>query len=177
MGQADRDLELSEATGGNGQGDGDGKVVPVAESIRYRKRAQAAEQQCADLAEQLNSARDEARKISGRVESLEVERELTHRLVAAGTVDVEGAVLIASEKLSRSQDADVAEVVDQMVREKGYLFGKAAGVVGSMRKGNSAKDRQGSEVGAVESAARRAVSSGDRVDLQEYMKVRRGVMR
>lgn len=177
MGQADRDLELSEATGGNGQSDGDGKLVPVAESIRYRKRAQAAEQQCADLAEQLDSARDHAQKIAGRVESLEVERELTRRLVAAGTVDVEGAVLIASEKLSRSQDADVAGVVDQMVREKGCLFGKGIGVGGSMRKGNSAKDRQGIEVGAVESAARRAVSSGDRVDLQEYMKVRRGVMR
>ena len=71
------------------------KLVPVAESIRYRKRAQSAEKKVEDLTEQLAQAKSQVTKISERLSDIEAEQKLTRKLAAAGSVDLETAVLLA----------------------------------------------------------------------------------
>ncbi|MCK4888273.1 MAG: hypothetical protein KAS96_12855 [Planctomycetes bacterium] len=153
----------------------DGKLVPVSESIRYRKRAQSAEKKVAVLENQLAQVSGEANDLTSKLSMVEQERRLSDKLLAAGAVDVEAAVLLAKSRIAGDGQADIDGVVEQLRVEKGYLFAGSdgEGVVAS-RKTATAKDRT-SDVssGGLERLAKKAVASGSRVDLQEYLKLRR----
>jgi hypothetical protein len=63
-------------------------------------------------------------------------------------------------------------VVEQLRKEKGYLFSNTpAAAVGSRTSG--AKDKLSGTAGTLERAAKRAANTGSRADLQEYLRVRR----
>jgi len=99
MSQIDADENiLSETESGHSDINNSLKLVPVAESIRYRKRAQSAEKQVETLAQALAEAKSEASKMAEQLSSIQIEQELTHRLAAAGAVDLEATVLIAKAK-------------------------------------------------------------------------------
>ena len=84
------------------------KLVPVTESIRYRKRAQSAEKKSESLAEQLAEANQRIARMSQDVSDLQTEQKLACKLVAAGAVDLEAAVLKMREsELSVSQAAAI----------------------------------------------------------------------
>ncbi|MBA7707631.1 hypothetical protein ES703_116507 [subsurface metagenome] len=165
---------LSEDTAGHTNSDVDNlKLVPVAESIRYRKRAQSAEKKIEALAEQLREAKSEAKKMAEQLSSIEVEQKLTRKLAAAGTVDVETAVLIAKARIEGQDDADLDGVVKQLKREKQHLFaGNSDGAV-TAKKTAGVKDRMQNSQTILERAARKAATTGNRTDLQEYLKLRR----
>ena len=87
MNQIDTDESmLSEPSGGQSGADSL-KLVPVAESIRYRKRAQAAERKNEELSEALAQARSEAAQIAEQLTAKQVEQQLMWYLAPAGTVD------------------------------------------------------------------------------------------
>ena len=75
------------------------RLVPVAESIRYRKRAQSAEKKLEVLTEQLAEAKSQTDKMSEQLSTIQTEQKLTHKLVAAGAVDLETATLIAKARM------------------------------------------------------------------------------
>lgn len=52
------------------------KLVPVSESIRYRRRAQSAERQVEALTEELAEAKSEAKKMSEQIHEVRLEQEL-----------------------------------------------------------------------------------------------------
>jgi hypothetical protein len=87
------------------------KMVPVGESIKYRKRAQSAERQLADVQEQLCDVKTENEKLSKRIGSFEIERSLCGELVKAGIGDVEAGVILARAELEKNAEADVSEIV------------------------------------------------------------------
>ena len=116
------------------------KVVPVAESIRYRKRAQGAEKKVEDLAEQLAEAKSQSAKLSEQLNDIQLEHQLMRKLAAAGTVDLETATLIVKARTGSDKDTDLNSVIEQLKKEKQYLF------------------------------------TGNRTDLQEYLKLRRNFM-
>ena len=173
MSQIDADENiLSETEAGHSDINNSLKLVPVAESIRYRKRAQSAEKQVETLVEQLAQAKSEASKMAEQLSSIRVEQELTRKLAAAGAVDLEAAVLVAKAKIEGKAQADLNGVIEQLKKEKQYLFTGSGGVV-TAKKTAGAKDRMQNSQTILERAAKKAATTGNRTDLQEYLKLRR----
>ncbi len=174
MSQVDTQENLSEDTASLGDGD-NSRFVPVSESIRYRKRAQSAEKKAESLAEQLAEARSQAARLSEQLSDLQSEQELTHKLAAAGAVDLEAAVLMAKSRVAGRDSADLNGVVEQLKKEKQYLFGGASVPVAA-RKTAAAKERLQNSRTILEAAAKKAATSGNRMDLHEYLKLRRNFL-
>jgi hypothetical protein len=162
---------LSADTGGHGDDD-NLKLVPVSESIRYRKRAQSAEKKIESLAEQLTEAKAEARKTAEQLKIVQVEQQLVRELTAAGAVDLETAVLIAKARMEGEAEADIDSVIKQLKKEKQYLF-EAVGRTVTATKTAGAKERMEGSQTVLERAAKKAATTGSRTDLQEYLKLRR----
>lgn len=151
------------------------KTVPMVESIRYRKRAQSAEKKAEDLAEQLAEANQKVARMSRDLDELQIEQKLTHRLAASGVTDLEAAVLLAKARMKGAADGDVDACLEQLKKEKSYLFGGfAAGV--TSRKTAGAKDRTTHTQTTLEQAAGKAARTGHRTDLQEYLRLRRNLI-
>lgn len=127
------------------------------------------------LAEQLAQANERLARVSEELDGLQIEQRLTHRLAAAGAVDLEAAVLVAKARIDGRTDADVDRCVARLRKEKEYLFGGTAQVA-LPRKTAGAKDRVTPNQTALEQAARKAAQTGSRIDLQRYMRLRRSVM-
>jgi hypothetical protein len=148
------------------------KLVPVAESIRYRKRAQSAEKQIEDLAEQLTKAKLQASEMAKKLSSIQIEQKLTHELAAAGAIDIETAVLIAKARIGDETEADLDGIIGQLKKEKQYLF-SGASAAATIKKTAGAKDRMQNSQITLERAAKKAATTGNRTDLHEYLKLRR----
>ena len=88
------DTEGNVLLGTKAERDESTKLVPISESIRYRKRAQSAEKLSESLTEQLGQARDENEQITEQLEQVRLENDLMQRVIAAGAVDVEAAMLL-----------------------------------------------------------------------------------
>ena len=97
------------------------RLVPVAESIRYRKRAQSAEKKIEELTEQLTQAKSQTAELSEQLSDIQTEQKLMRQLAAAGAVDLETAVLIARARIQDQDNADVTGVIEQLKREKQFL--------------------------------------------------------
>ena len=162
---------LSEDTSGASD-DENMKLVPVAESIRYRKRAQSAEKRVEVLNEGLAEAKSQLTKMSEQLSDIQAEQKLTRKLAAAGTVDLETAVLIAKARMQNQTEADLDSVIEQLKKEKQYLFGSVSGAV-TAKKTAGAKERMTNNQTVLERAAKKAATTGNRTDLQEYLKLRR----
>ena len=171
MSQIDEEKILSETEAGHSDSDSL-KLVPVAESIRYRKRAQSAEKKIETLAEQLAKAKSQASEMAKELSSIQVEQKLTHKLAAAGAIDLETAVLIAKAKIEAETEADLDGVIEQLKKEKQYLFAGTSAAA-TAKKTAGAKDRMQNSQTILERAAKKAATTGNRTDLQEYLKLRR----
>jgi hypothetical protein len=188
MSQIDEGV-LPGAEEGQGEVD-DVKLVPVGESIRYRRRAQGAEKRVEELAEELAEVRAEATRLADELKATHREQELMRRLASEGTRDLEAAILIAKARLAGkdqagstgSPQADLGGVIEQLKKEKGYLFPRPdPGQVGEKTSGSatartSPAKEQRSGAGVLERAAKRAAGTGSRSDLQEYMRKRRSIV-
>ncbi len=173
---------LSEDTEGAGEGEGL-KLVPVAESIRYRKRAQSAEKKIEALAEQLAEAKSQAAKMAEELNGIRSEQELTRRLASSGVVDLEAAVFIAKAKMERQSEADLDGVIEQLRSEKQYLWATPSlagcaegGRTAGAKKTSGARQRVQDSGTILERAAKKAATTGNRADLQEYLKLRRSLL-
>jgi multidrug resistance efflux pump len=151
------------------------RFVPVAESIRYRKRAQSAEKKLEVLTEQLAEAKAQSEKMSEQLDAIQIEQKLTHGLAAAGAVDLETATLIAKARMQNQSEADVDGVIEQLKKEKQYLFGGTGGSV-TPGKTAGAKDRVVNNQTLLERTAKKAATTGNRADLHEYLKLRRNFL-
>ena len=161
-----RDSSVDDGLNGN-------HLVPVSESIRYRKRAQAAEQKLAELDGQLQASNDRVEGLSAELEKLRQERELSESLISAGVNDIETALLLAKKRIEASGgEMDVNSVVESLLEDKGFLFAKSDNSASSTRT-LPIRDKTSGARGAVEKAARNAAASGSRRDVQEYMRMRR----
>ncbi len=172
MSQVDDENILSEAEGRAGDSD-NLRLVPVAESIRYRKRAQGAEKQVESLTEQLAQAKSQETQLQKELDDVRVEQKLVRKLVSAGTVDLEAAVLIAKTRIDGS---DLDGMIEQLKKEKRYLFGNGSDVALPPQRTAGAKDRMTGRHTILETAAKRAATTGNRTDLHEYLRLRRNFL-
>jgi len=171
-------IDAEEIMSGDMEGAGEGesaKLVPVIESIRYRKRAQGAEKKAEVLAEQLAAANQKVAEMSEQMAGLQLEHKLARKLAAAGVVDLETAVLVAKMKMQGKTEADVDGCIDQLKKEKQYLFA-GVGVAVAGRKTAGVKDRMTATATLLDRAAKRAAKTGSRTDLQEYLRLRRNLL-
>ena len=167
---------LSETLAEQGAINNNAKLVPVAESIRYRKRAQLAEQETESLTEELKQSKSQADEIAKELDNIKTEQQLTKKLVSAGAVDLEAAMLVAKARIKNSDDVDTEEVIEQLKREKQYLFAGSGG--GSMATVKTAAARERMQAGhtVLGRAAKKAAVTGNRTDLQEYLRLRRNYL-
>ncbi|MEN6385568.1 MAG: hypothetical protein ABFD79_10265 [Phycisphaerales bacterium] len=152
-----------------------GKLVDVSEAIRYRKRAQLAEQKKTILEQELVSKKSEIEKLNKNISQMKIERELIDKFVSAGVRDLEAAVIIGRSKLEKDSETSASEVVEQMRKEKGYLFNEPSSVKVSS-KTSGVKDKLSGTTGTLERAAKKASQSSSRAALQEYLRTRRNLV-
>lgn len=152
-----------------------GKLVPIGESIRYRRRAQNAEKQAEDLAEQLTQANETVARMSQDVEGLQRDQELTRKLSVAGVTDLEAALLVAKARMTGQAEMDLDGCVELLKTEKRHLFGPSAEVV-TPRRTAGVRDRISQSQTALQRAGTKAARSGKRADLQHYLKLRRNLL-
>jgi hypothetical protein len=176
MSQVDEGLNPSVAEGEQEQG----RLVSVNEAIKYRKRAQGAERRSEELAVELSEAKGQIDRLTDELGTIRVEQKLLHKLTAAGVTDIEAGLLLARSRVDGDSDERIDGAIEQLKKEKQYLFGKGQPQAGGMavRGTAGAKSAAGRSSGQVvlERAALRAANTGDRKDLQEYLRVRRNYL-
>jgi len=128
-----------------------------------------------DPARQLTEANEKIAQMSRDLDELQTEQKLTHKLAAAGAVDLETAVLVAKARMNGKTPAEMDGCVAQLRKEKAYLFGGPTETAGP-RKTAPAKDRGTTGAAALEHAAQKAAQTGSRADLQHYLKLRRNLL-
>ncbi len=128
-----------------------------------------------DPAAQLVEANEKIAQMSRDLDELQLEQKLTHKLAAAGAVDLETAVLAAKARLDGKTGADLDGCVAQLRKEKAYLFGGPAETV-APRRTTPVKDRMPANPTALEQAAQKAAQTGSRADLHHYLKLRRNLL-
>ena len=150
------------------------KLVPVVESIRYRKRAQSAEQKAASLEEELAQNEATISHLNEKLQEMQTERQLTAELACAGATDIEAATLLVKARLKKEPKANTATVIGLLRKEKAYLFTDNAGSnITAAPKTAGAREKIPSATGTLQRAAKKASQTGSRADLQEYLKLRR----
>jgi hypothetical protein len=168
------------------------KMVDVRESIRYRRRAQEAEQRCSVLEAELEQARqargeqvhsvetalaEERRRreqMEHEYERLQRERRLERELLRAGAVDLESALLVARERLAAAgEEADVEKLARDVLAEKPHLRAAQRADVPALGKFSRGVLPRQSEGQRADRLARAARTTGRRGDLAEYMRARR----
>lgn len=145
------------------------KMVPVNEAIRYRKRAQSAEQQLADLQAQLDQTRQQYEQAEQTISSLERRQRIDSLLAEADAIDIEAARLLTEVAVQSMQDPDIAEAVEDLRRHKPYLFHKEHDEPGGL----ALAPRHDGLDDPLARAAEQAQHSGDRRDLLRYLRLRR----
>lgn len=174
MSQNDEGLGLSGAE--EQQEQVDMKLVPVSESIRYRRRAQSAEKKNQELTEQLSQKEAELSELSGELESARLDQKLIGKLFHAGVHDLEAALLLAKARIGGDGKSDLDSSIEQLRKEKSYLFGNQSTSSVALQRSSGAKEKGVNNQTVLERAAKRAATTGDRKDLQEYLKLRRRQM-
>lgn len=170
MSQIDAETNGSEEQEQRGE-----KLVDVSEAIRYRKRAQAAEQRKSLLEQELAESKGEVERLNNNLSQMTVERQLIEKFVSAGVRDLEAAVIIGKSRIENDSKITANDVVEQLRKEKSYLFNDAPTVTASV-KTSGVKDKLSGTTGILERAAKKAANSGSRTDLQEYLRARRNLI-
>lgn len=144
--------------------------APVAQAIRYRKRAQAAEQQLSNLQErvtQLQTELDQARRSASR---LERRQQIDAMLAQAEAVDVQVARLLTESAVEMMDEPDLKLVIDDLRRHKPYLFRRKSQPTATTM---SPRLANASVSAHAEQAAQQAVATGSRRDVLRYLRMRR----
>ena len=157
------------------------QLVPVSEAIKYRKRAQAAEQQVEQLTRRLDEQQQQQQELKTNLDAMKLETELTQQLAQAGVIDVEAALLLA-QKIKDSPEnkgKDTKRLIEVLRRERPYFFSSAINEMsGTLAAPTAGIQAQGhGSVGILTRAAQQARQSGSRKDMQEYLRLRRSVQR
>jgi hypothetical protein len=167
---------------------GEAKLVPVAEAIRYRRRAQQAESELQQLRQEVETLRSQTGTHSEALAMAEAQRDeaqahlttLENRLAAermlhqAGVVDPEAAWLLLSQEWDCSEAIDPQKLgakVERLLLDKPYLH-KSSDASLPPKTASPRTSPEGPTSQLIR-AAEHAARSGDRRDVAEYLRLRR----
>ena len=125
------------------------------------------------LEQELAESRNEVERLNKNLSQMTIERQLIEKLVSAGVRDLEAAVIIGRARLEENKKATATDVVEQLRKEKSYLFNDVSTTAAVGTKTSGVKDRLSGATGTLERAAKKAANTGSRADLQEYLRARR----
>lgn len=145
------------------------KLVPVSEAIRYRKRAQTAEQKLSEVQARLAALQDQVEEANQTVSQLERRQQIDALLAESDAIDLEAARLLTERVVETMDEPDVQMAVRDLRRHKPYLFRQRL----SMGHGAMAPRVGDGDDAVADDAAERAMHSGDRRDLLAYLRLRR----
>jgi len=151
---------------------GEEKFVPVAEAIRYRRRAQAAEKELAETQRKLQETETQKSQLEQQLSRTKQEQSLKGKLLAAGAADAETVLLVVKDRLAQDEKADTDKVIEQLRREKPYLFETLSGTT-TFSATRGTKDKLAATQQSLKTAATKAAQTAGRTELMEYMKNRR----
>jgi hypothetical protein len=123
----------------------------------------------------LTEANEKIAQMSRDLDELQLEQKLTHKLAAAGAVDLETAVLVAKARMGGKAQADIDGCIAQLRKEKAYLFGGPTETT-APRRTAPVKDRVATSQTTLEQAAQKAAQTGSRADLHHYLKLRKSLL-
>ena len=146
------------------------KLVPVSEAIRYRKRAQTAEQQLESLNEELGGLRARLVEADQTITALERRQQMDALLTESESVDLEAARLLTEHAVAMMQEPDVKLAVEDLKRNKPYLFRQRHRSGASTMAPSTGHDGHDT----ADLAAEQAMQTGDRRDLLRYLRLKRG---
>lgn len=144
------------------------KLVPVSEAIRYRKRAQAAEQQLSDIQQQMQQHEQQLESARDTIDRLERRQRIDAMLNDSEPVDLGVARLLTEQAVEQMDEPDVELAIRDLRRHKPYLFQQRAMSSPAMAPRLTEEGHR-----PVENAAERASESGSRRDLLDYLRLRR----
>jgi hypothetical protein len=162
------------------------RLVPVGESIKYRRRAQSAEGKLAQLEQQLNDLQSQLDQRAEQLATAEAQRDeaaaraigtenraAAQRLMSeAGVIDIETGWLLLSQRLDTSEpveDDQLAQTLETLLIDKPFLASAPANLPGP----TSPQATRGAGVAQLARAAQQAATSGDRRDVAAYLRLRR----
>ncbi|MDD5458545.1 MAG: hypothetical protein PHF37_04045 [Phycisphaerae bacterium] len=125
-----------------------------------------------ELKAELESERTKVGELTAKLEDVRLEGELSRKLAEAGAIDIDGALAIAKEKITDGS-IDANACVEELKKQKRYLFAVSADKVTLPVKTAGAREKINSGETALQKAAQKAARSGSRVDLHEYLRLRR----
>ncbi|MBI1370303.1 MAG: hypothetical protein GC162_16840 [Planctomycetes bacterium] len=145
------------------------RMVPVSESIRYRRRAQLAERKATELASECDELRRSLEATREQMEAVERRQRIDALLVEADAIDLEAARLLTEAAVMQMDEADVEEAVRELRQKKPYLFRTPT----ARPAGGTLSPRPRRNGRGLNDAAETAALSGDRRDLLRYLRMRR----
>jgi hypothetical protein len=166
---------------------GENKLVPVAEAIRYRRRAQQAETRLEQFEQQLQELQSQMTQRDEQLAAADALRDetatqvtiLENRLAAerllgkTGVVDLETADMLLSHRLDFSEPLDgdtLRRGVEQLLLDKPFLRSLGDANLPGPTAGVRGRDNTAAQLSeAAEAAAR----TGDRRDVARYLRLRR----
>jgi len=169
---------------------GEQRLIPVAEAIKYRRRAQQAESKLQELEQQLEALQSQVNQHSDELATAEAQRDeaqtqLTaaeNRLAAerlfsdAGVLDLETASMLLSKRVDLADQLDreaLAQSVEQLLLDKPFLRGSADAALPP--KTASPRSPGATTASQLSQAAELAARSGDRRDVANYLRLKRQV--
>lgn len=150
------------------ESDNTDKRVPVTEAIRYRKRAQAAEQQLQEIQQQMQQHQHQLETARKTIDRLERRERIDALLNDSDAVDLGVARLLTEQAVEQMDEPDVELAIRDLRRHKPYLFHRRTTPSPAMAPRLN-EDGQF----PVDHAAERAADSGSRRDLLDYLRLRR----
>ena len=144
------------------------RMVPVGESIRYRKRAQAAEHELSELRQSVEAMQHQLDEAQQTVSQLERHQKVDALLAESKVVDLQVARLLTEAAIESMDQPDVELAIADLRRSKPYLFRRRTDQEISAMSARADVMTQ-----PAEDAARQAVETGDRRDLLRYLRLRR----
>jgi len=141
----------------------------VSEARKYRKRAQAAEQQLAQLQDEVQNKANKLIELEQQVQHLEQTSRIDQLLVQSDAVDLDAARLLTAIAVDQMDQPDVDAAVAELRRTKPFLFRARTHTSSAL----SARPDTPTVHHDMEDAADEASATGNRTDLLRYLRLKR----
>ena len=166
----DTQVDFVAPASGVAQDAGEARLVPVTEAIRYRKRAQTAEQQLGEMHKRVQTMESDLAQARESLQAIQQRQELDALLTGAQAIDLEAGRVLAEDLLARREVADGRAALAQLRRQKPWLFRRQTRQAEAM--GMPARSTEDAATPSAQ-AAQQAFASGQRRDLMQYLRLRR----
>ncbi len=132
-----------------------------------RARAERAERQATELESQLTELNTQLEQAQQSIAHTERNHQLDLALTSAGAIDLDTARLLAQRIAHGNTDATPTDILNQLTREKPFLFRKTSSAHSAM------SPRADNTSAPAITAAHHAATTGDRTALLDYLRARR----